>query len=712
MKARKGQMVIQVTDANEVYVPRFCYHDKLAVAANCRMCLVEIEKAPKPMPACATPVAEGMKVFTKSPKAIAAQRAVMEFLLINHPLDCPICDQGGECELQDLAMGFGRDISRYAERKRVVKDKNLGPLVSTDMTRCIHCTRCVRFTQEIQGFQQLGTVGRGEMTEIGTFIERAVDHELSANIIDLCPVGALNNKPYRYRARAWEMTQHPLVSPHDSIGTNLYAHVLRGRVMRIVPRANEAVNEAWIADRDRFSYQGIYSEDRLMKPLVRDNGVWQEIEWDAALNMAAERLGRIAKQHGGAQIGALASPSATLEELYLLGRIARDLGSANVDHRLRRTDFRDEASDPIVPTLGCSIAELEQASTLLVIGSNLRKEVPIIAHRIRKAANHGAQVSFVAPSRYEYLFPIASYFAANGRDMLEHLVAIAAAAVSASGKSAPASIGALTAHAQPNDDHHAVARQLSEGSRRLILLGAIAQRDPAFADLRLVASALAELTGATLGYLPEGANAVGAHIAGVLPHRSAGGRSEEAAGLNVADMLAARLKSYIVFGAVEPQLDMAVPTAQESLKSAEFVVALSPYSSAKEFAHLILPIGTFAETSGTYVNLEGRWQSVPGAAKPVGDSRPGWKVLRVLANLLNLPAFEYTSSDQITDEVRKLADEAGAVVPQANARTLQSKPALSAPTHLRAVGIYQADALVRRSSALQSTAEAQREQGK
>ncbi|MET0986012.1 MAG: NADH-quinone oxidoreductase subunit NuoG, partial [Steroidobacteraceae bacterium] len=330
MQARKGQMIIHVTDANDVYVPRFCYHEKLPIAANCRMCLVEVEKAPKPQPACATPVMEGMKVFTKSPRAIAAQKAVMEFLLINHPLDCPICDQGGECELQDLAMGFGRDISRYAERKRVVKDKNLGPLVSTDMTRCIHCTRCVRFTQVIQGFQELGTVGRGELTEIGTYIERSVDHELSANIIDLCPVGALNNKPYRYRARAWEMTQHPLVSPHDSVGTNIYAHVLRGRVMRIVPRPNEDINETWIADRDRYSYEGIYSADRLKSPMVKEGGSWREVDWETALSMAAERLSRAVKQHGPAQIGALANPSATLEELYLLSKLVRSLGSSNL----------------------------------------------------------------------------------------------------------------------------------------------------------------------------------------------------------------------------------------------------------------------------------------------------------------------------------------------------------------------------------------------
>jgi NADH-quinone oxidoreductase subunit G len=704
MKARKGQMVIHVTDANDVYVPRFCYHEKLPIAANCRMCLVEVEKAPKPLPACATPVAEGMKVFTKSPKAIAAQRAVMEFLLINHPLDCPICDQGGECELQDLAMGFGRDISRYSERKRVVKDKNLGPLVSTDMTRCIHCTRCVRFTQDVQGFQELGTVGRGEMTEIGTFIEKSVDHELSANIIDLCPVGALNNKPYRYRARAWEMTQHPLISPHDCVGTNIFAHVLRGRVMRIVPRANEDVNETWIADRDRFSYQGIYSEDRLLKPSIRENGVLQETDWETALQKVAEKLGRIAKQHGGNQIGAIASPNSTLEELFLLSRVARGLGSQNLDHRLRRSDFRDEASDPLSPSLGVAIKDLENANSVLVIGSNIRKEVPLLAHRIRKAALKGGKVSFINAQRYDYLFPVAGYLASNGLGSLDHLVAVAAAAYNASGKSAPASIAALTSKAQPNDTHKAIAQQLGEGERRLILLGAIAQRDPAFADLRLVASALAEATGATLGYLPEGGNAVGAHLVGFLPGRSAGGQAVSAPGSNVGDMFAAKLKAYILFGAIEPQLDIAAENASAALEAADFVVALSPYSTAAEFADVVLPIGTFAETAGTYVNLEGRWQSVPGAASPVGESRPGWKVLRVLANLLDLPGFEYTAADQITEDIRKAVDEAGSFTATAATRTLQAQAATGAPA-IRDVPIYQVDAMVRRSAALQNTRE-------
>ena len=704
LEVPEGSTIMDVANREGLYIPHFCYHRKLSIAANCRMCLVQVEKAPKPLPACATPVAEGMKVFTKSPKAIAAQRAVMEFLLINHPLDCPICDQGGECELQDLALGFGRDISRYTERKRVVKDKNLGPLVSTDMTRCIHCTRCVRFTQEIQGFQQLGTVGRGEMTEIGTFIERAVEHELSANIIDPCPVGALNNKPYRYRARAWEMTQHPLISPHDCVGTNIYAHVLRGRIMRIVPRPNEDVNETWIADRDRFSYQGIYSEDRLMRPLVRENGMWQEVEWESALATAAERLARVVKHHGAQQIGAIAAPTSTLEELYLLARLTRGLGSSNLDHRLRRSDFRDEASEPLYPGLGCSIRDVERAESVLIVGSNLRSEVPLIAHRVRKAAVRGARVAFINPVRYPYFFPVANYLSSNGLDMLAHLVNVTAAAVRASGAPAPETIAALVANAEPTEAHQAIAQQIGTGEHKLILLGAIALRDPAFADLRIVAEALAQVTGATLGYLPEGGNAVGAHLAGVLPHRAAGGRALQTPGLNLSEMFAARLKAYLVLGAIEPAQDIAAPNALEALKAAECVIALSPYASAREYADIILPIGTFAETSGTYVNVEGRWQSVPGAARPVGEARPGWKVLRVLANMLNQPGFEYTSSEQITDELRKELAQAPEFKVKRSARTLQSKLSFTAPAQERDVPIYRIDAIVRRAVSLQNTA--------
>jgi NADH-quinone oxidoreductase subunit G len=701
VKARKGQMLIQATDTTGHYVPRFCYHDKLPIAANCRMCLVEVEKMPKPVPACATPVAEGMKVFTKSPKAIAAQKAVMEFLLINHPLDCPICDQGGECELQDLAMGFGRDAARYAERKRVVKDKSLGPLVSTDMTRCIHCTRCVRFTSEIQGFQELGTVGRGDRVEIGTYIEKSVEHELSGNIIDLCPVGALNSKPYRYSARAWEMTQQPLVSPHDSVGSNLYAHVLRGRVMRVVPRPNEEINETWISDRDRFSYEGIYSADRVQKPMIRDGNNWREVDWQTALNRAAEKLADVIKKDPK-QFGTLVAPGSTLEEAYLAQRITRELGSNNIDHRLRRSDFRDQNHDPLFPWLGCNIADLEQLTGALIIGSNLRREFPILAHRIRKAAKRGAQVSFINPVKYEYLFPVANYLASNGANMWQHVASVLVAAVQATSAQIPATVSALIANAQVSDSHRSIATALISGESRSILLGAIAQRDIAYTEARALAAVLAQVTGAKLGYLADGGNSVAAHLAAAVPHRSVDGQLLYAPGLNAHDMMSARLKSYLIVGALESQ-DFADVNALAACRGADCVVALTSYASAKDYAHIILPIGTFAETSGTYVNIEGRWQSVAGVATPVGESRPAWKVLRVLGNLFNLANFDYESSEQVRDELQKQVVSITANNSYNNTMPIHAGVA----SMTRDIPMYGVDAVVRRAAALQLTQEAQ-----
>jgi NADH-quinone oxidoreductase subunit G len=652
LKARKGQMIMQVTDPAHIYIPRFCYHEKLTVAANCRMCLVEVEKAPKPMPACATPVAEGMKVFTKSPKAVAAQRATMEFLLINHPLDCPICDQGGECELQDLAMGFGRDISRFAERKRVVKDKNLGPLISTDMTRCIHCTRCVRFGQEIQGYPQMGTTGRGEHMEVGTYIEQSVDHELSANIIDLCPVGALNNKPFRYHARAWEMQQQALVSPHDAFGTNLYAHTLRGKIMRIVPRENEAINETWIADRDRFGFEGIYSGERVTQPLLRVNGALQEVEWEVALTAAAEGLQKTIAAHGAASAGFLSSPAATVEEMYLLARIARGLGSGNVDHRLRQLDFRAQETEGVYPNLGMPIAEVEKLEGVLIIGANLRREMPMLAHRIRKAAVKGAKVAFLNPRVFEYLFPVAAYGLAE-RDLVGNLTAVVHAAAAAANKPVPAGLKGATV----TDDHRSVAAVLAAGTSRAVLLGNLAQRHPAYSELKWLAGLLASLTGARLGLITEGPNAAGAYLAGAVPHRQPGGTPARSPGLAARAMMDSTLKAYVLFGGIDPALDLGAGC--DPLRTAELVVAATTHlpASLREVAHIVLPIGSFAESSGTYVNIEGRWQSWAGAAKLVGDSRPGWKVLRVLANLLAIPGVDYISSEEIRESLRSVCGE-------------------------------------------------------
>ncbi len=707
LKAKKGAMIIQVTDAAGVYVPRFCYHEKLSIAANCRMCLVEVEKAPKPAPACATPVAEGMKVFTKSPRAIAAQKATMEFLLINHPLDCPICDQGGECELQDLAMGFGRDLSRFTERKRVVKDKNIGPLISTDMTRCIQCTRCVRFGQEIAGIQELGTLGRGEWMEIGTYLERSVDHELSGNVIDVCPVGALNSKPFRYRARSWEMTEHPLIAPHDAIGSNLSGHVLRGRLMRVVPRPNESINETWIADRDRFSYEGIYAEDRLLTPQVKRDGEWQSESWETALGLASTGLQEVIAKHGPAAVGGLASPSSTIEELHLFTRVIRGLGSPHLDHRLRQLDFRDQESDPLFPSLGMALGEIEQLGSLLVVGCDLRREAPILAHRIRKAATrNGARVAILNQRRQEYLFPVSQHLVAPEGDYGGVLAALISAVAQKTHRAIPDSVRNVAESVRPTDEQRAAGTQFAEGENKVILLGALAARHPAYADIRQLAAALAEICGARMAYLSEGANGAGAHLAGVLPHRNAGGEPLVTAGLNARAMLENPLKAYVLLGAIEPGLDVSAPQARKTLAAAECVVMLTPFATdaMRNFAHVLLPIGTFAETSGTFVNAEGRWQSFLGAAQPVGESRPGWKVLRVLGNLLALADFDYVTSEEVRDELKGRVGEARADNAFVARRTLNGERPGGVSME---VPMYQVDALVRRAPALQRTREAQ-----
>ncbi len=663
VEARRGQMVIEVTDSIGAYVPRFCYHEKLSVAANCRMCLVDVEGAPKPIPACAQPITEGMKVFTKSPRAIAAQKATMEFLLINHPLDCPICDQGGECELQDLAMGYGRDVSRYNDGKRVVKDKDLGPLVSTDMTRCIHCTRCVRFGEEIQGNPQLGTTLRGEDVVISTYIEQNIDHELSANIIDLCPVGALNNKPYRYSARAWEMVQRATIAPHDCVGSNIYAHMLRGTIKRVVPRTNEAINENWIADRDRFSYEAVYSAERLQTPRIKEGGAWRDIGWEDALERAASAL----KNAG--TIGMLASPSATVEEGFLLRRLADHLGTSNIDHRIERRDFSDQDKDPAFPYLGCSIAELEKQDAIFVIGSNLRHEAPILAHRVRKAALKGASVNFASSVEHEYFFDVDHYL--SGAGLVELL----------SGKGV-----------EP------IIERLKEADNALVLLGNIAGRHAAFGAIRAQAAAIAKKSGATLGFLSPGANSAGLSQAGVLPGD----------GLHAGAMLHETLDTVLLLN-VEPDADIhATEDAVAKLAKQEFVVSLTPFVSDALLASadLLLPVGTFAETSGTYVNVEGTWQSFAGVADPVGEARPAWKVLRVLGNLVEAEGFDYVTSEDVLEACREAIGEVVAE-PFEGGKTAKVTAA-DEPADEIDTPLYSVDGLVRRARALQRTPAAQR----
>jgi len=704
-QARRGAMIIEVTDAAGISVPRFCYHKKLSVAANCRMCMVEVEKVPKPLPACATPVAEGMKIFTTSELARGAQKAVMEFLLINHPLDCPICDQGGECELQDVALTYGGDVSRFAENKRVVKDKNIGSLISTDMTRCIHCTRCIRMLREVAGKQELGATGRGENMEIGTYIERSLESELSGNVIDVCPVGALTSKPFRFKARAWELQQHASVAPHDCIGSNLLVHTRRGTVMRVVPRENEEINEVWLSDRDRFSYEGLYSEDRLTEPMVKVDGAWQAVDWETGLQAAADGIRAVIDAHGAGQLGVLVAPTSTLEEMLLVQALARGVGVNNIDHRLRQADFTDQEQAPVCPTLGQSLEALEAVNAALVIGSNTRKDQPIAGHRLRKAALAGAQLMFVNPVDYEFLFDVHAKAIVPPSRMVNVLAGIAACFPGAAGQSADA-VKSMIASASPDDTQRAMAAALKDADNGTVLLGSIACAHPQYSLIKALAAVIAAASGVTLGILPE-ANGVGGWLAGVLPHRGPAGRVLASVGMTAQEMLAAPRKGYLLFG-VEPEYDCAVAaTAAAAVAAAEFVVSISPYVSeaTRESADVLLPIGPFTETSGTYVNAEGRWQSFPGVASPLGESRPGWKVLRVLGNQLGLDGFDQTGSEQIRDTLREqlgriTPDNAQASGPVAKAMDIDGLERIGD------VAIYSVDALVRRAGSLQETPDA------
>ncbi|MEM8982803.1 MAG: NADH-quinone oxidoreductase subunit NuoG [Pseudomonadota bacterium] len=687
--ARRGQMLIEVTDAASKYVPRFCYHEKLSVAANCRMCLVEVEKAPKPLPACATPAADGMKVFTRSERAVSAQRATMEFLLINHPLDCPICDQGGECELQDLAVGYGRDVSRYTDRKRVVADKNLGPLVSTDMTRCIHCTRCVRFGQEIAGIAELGTTDRGENMRIGTFIEKSVDHELSGNIIDLCPVGALNNKPYRYSARAWEMEQRATISPHDCVGSNLYAHVLRGTVKRMVPRTNESINETWIADRDRFSYEAIYSENRLTSPRVRAaDGVWRDCDWETALEAATQAMTGVDCD----ELGVLVSPSTTLEEQFLLRRLTEHLGCKNVDYRLGQTDFAAAAVEPAFPNFGLTIEAIEQRDAIVLIGTSLRDEAPILAHRVRKAALAGASISVIDSEDRPYQFE----HTARIGELLDTLSAVGQA-LGIDTAALPADIAELVENASVADADHGVAAALRDAERPYLLVGIGASRHPAFAAVLTLAAALARATGGIVGQVSAGSNSAGARLLGLAV-------DDAETGLNAHDMFATPRQSYCLV-MCDPDVDLRHPRAMDVLRDAPSVVAITSFVSDAllDAATVLLPAGTFAETSGTYINGAGTWQSFQGVATPVGEARPLWKVLRVLAEFCDVPDVGYLDSTAVLEAVRKVVSMPASLPQPRLAQSSVGVRRLNGEAAAIHVPIYEVDPVVRRAAALQLT---------
>ncbi len=703
MEVPDGSTIMDATNQAGVYVPHFCYHRKLSIAANCRMCLVQVEKAPKPLPACATPVTNGMKVYTHSEQAVDAQKGVMEFLLINHPLDCPICDQGGECQLQDLAVGYGASGSRYEEPKRVVTNKNLGPLISTDMTRCIHCTRCVRFGQEIAGIMELGMIGRGEHAEIITFVGKTVDSELSGNVIDLCPVGALTSKPFRYTARPWELTRRPSVSPHCGLGSNLTVHIKQNRVMRVLPRDNEAINECWLSDKDRYSYQGLNSEERVPRPMLKRDGRWAEVEWQVALEYIVNALGRIREQHGPDAIGALATPHETFEELYLLAKLMRGLGTGNVDFRLRQSDFAADGRANGAPWLGMKVEETGKLDRVLVVGSTLRKDHPLLAHRLRQGTKRGLQLSLINPFDDNLLMRVAHKAVVAPSAMPEALAQVLKAAAEARNATLSETARGAVEGVQVTESAKRIADSLISGKNAAVFLGNLAQHHPAASRLHALAQELAAVTGGRFGFLGEAANSVGGYLAGCVPFGSP-------SGLNAGEMLGQPRKAYLLLG-VEAELDTHDPRqAMAAMKAAELVVAMSPYQHrAVDYAHVVLPIATFTETAGTFISTEGEVQSFNGVVRPLGEARPAWKVLRVLGNLLGLAGFDFNSAEDVRNE----ALAAAGPVP---GRLDNRLPALPAGAMTRSRGevleriaevpIYSADAIVRRSSSLQQTRDA------
>ena len=688
-----GSMVMHAADKAGTYIPHFCYHKKLSIAANCRMCLVDVEKAPKPMPACATPVTQGMIVRTKSDKAIKAQKSVMEFLLINHPLDCPICDQGGECQLQDLAVGYGSSGSRYEEEKRVVFHKSAGPLISMqEMTRCIHCTRCVRFGQEIGGVMELGMSHRGEHAEIETFIGQSVDSELSGNMIDICPVGALTSKPFRYQARTWELSRRKSISPHDSTGANLIVQVKNHKVLRVVPLENEAVNECWIADRDRFSYEALDVE-RLTGPMIKQGGQWQSVDWQTALEYVANGLKQVKAEFGAGAIGLLGSPHSTLEELALAGALVRGLGSENIDSRLRAADFSNAAAVGGARWLGMPIADLTGLQRVLVVGSNLRKDHPLFAQRIRQAVRHGAQLNLLAEQTPDWAMPVANECLAEASVWVSALAGIASAIAQANGVQPPVP-------AEASASAQAVAKSLLGGERKAILLGNAAAHHEKASSLLMLANWIAEQTGARVGYLTEAANTVGAQLVGAVPGDG---------GLNAGQMLAGGVKAALLLN-VEPGADSAA--GGHALAQAGMVVTLSPFKTNLDISDVLLPIAPFSETSGSFVNAEGRLQSFHAVVRPLGDTRPGWKVLRVLGNLLGLSGFDADSSQAVLAQALP-GVEAGQLVAAArlsNTASLAQPDLLPSTVTPCVASIYQLDGLVRRATSLQLTADARRAQ--
>lgn len=711
IEAEPGSMIIQVADRLSIPIPRFCYHPKLSIAANCRMCLVHVEKAPKALPACATPITEGMKVWTASKTAVDAQKAVMEFLLINHPLDCPICDQGGECELQDVSLEYGNDSSRFSEPKRVVEDHNLGSLVQTDLTRCIQCSRCTRFGAEISGERELGMTGRGEDMKISTFVEQHVNSEVSGNVIDLCPVGALTSKPFRFKARAWELDEYPAVSPHDCVGSNLHLHVLNNTVMRVVPKDNEDINEIWLSDRDRFSYQALTHAERLRKPMLYKHDKWHLVSWVEALKYSVAGIKLAVDAYGADQLGVLTSPNSTVEELILLQQLTRGFGSANIDHRLRQIDFSDQDSAPLYSNLGVTIKELASQDAVLLIGSDLHKEQPIVGLKVRKISLKNGKVCVVNPAKFKFNFSLAGELVVSRADILNGLAEIAKELLVLTQNPNFSGAKELVSDITPSPNAKIIAQELlTAGSKRLVILGQLALMHPQAALIRNLANLIANILNAKYGEFTDGANAAGAWLTGCVPHRLPGGAKSATIGKNARQMLTEPMRCYILY-AIEPEFDSIWgEQALQTLKKADFVVVISAYQSDTllDIADVILPLSLFAEITGTTINIDGKWQTTSSVIPTFGDSRPGWKILRVLGNLAQLPDFEYFTEQQVLDAAR---NQIGNPV-EPNLASWQCPSHLPKPDNnsnlirIAPLGLYSVDGIVRRSNALQATLDA------
>ncbi|RUM78480.1 MAG: NADH-quinone oxidoreductase subunit G [Candidatus Thioglobus sp.] len=638
INAKSGEMLITVTDREGISVPRFCYHKKLSIAANCRMCLVDVEGAPKPQPACSTPIADGMKIHTQNEKAKASQKAVMEFLLINHPLDCPICDQGGECELQDVAMDYGSDVSRFTEGKRIVADSDIGALIQTDMTRCIHCTRCVRFGAEVAGIMEMGGTGRGEDMKIEPFLTEGIQSELSGNMIDVCPVGALTSKPFRYELRSWQMNAVSNIARHDLVGSNIYTQTYKGKVKRIVAKDNDSVNETWISDRDRFSYEGLSHENRLLAPQIKVEGTWKEVEWNVALDFAILGLANnVINTHQSDKLGALASNTATLEEFHLLQKILREVGSENIDYRLNVKDL-DHA---ISLESNIKLAGLEGIDHALVIGSNLRLEQPMISHRLRKANLSGASIDVINAMAFDFNYRLNSENIISPNQTAATLAGVLKSVL----QNAHIEVPDYLVEIEVSDIAMQLAEKLSQSNNSVIVLGEHIINNPQAASIANLVSEIAQHTDSTTLNVSATANSMAANMAGFVPGKD---------GLDVNAMLAADLKAYILLD-VYPQYDFHHSAqAVEALSNDDtFVISLNSFKddAVAQYSDVLLPIASFYETSGSHVNVEGEVQSFAAAVNAPNNAKPAWKVLKVLADLLELPGFHYADSAQVTSEV-------------------------------------------------------------